>query len=203
MHKLVGTPVPRRDIPGKVTGAAVYVQDLRLPDMLHGRVVRPPVYSAILESFDERGAKALAGVVAVVRDGSFLGVIAQREEQAIRAREFLIASAKWIGGEALGDPRTLHDRMIAQPSQDAVISEKKAAPPGGIARVFVATFSKPYIAHGAIGPSCALAQFADGKLTVWTHSQGVFPLRRDLARALKLDVSAIRCIHKGRRLLRP
>jgi len=194
-HRIVGKPVQRRDIPGKVTGAPAFVQDLRLPGMLHGRVVRPPRYHAILDHADLRGAKALPGVVAVVRDGSFLGVVAKREEQAVHAREHLLRTSAWIGGDTLPDARKLHDDLITQKSDDQVVSEQTAPPPSGIARVFEATFTRPYIAHASIGPSCALAQFDGAKLTVWSHTQGVFPLRRDLARALKLDEDAIRCIH--------
>ncbi len=194
-HKIVGTSVQRRDIPGKVTGAPAFVQDLRLPGMLHGRVVRPPRAHAILDQVDLRGAKTLPGVVAVVRDGSFLGVIAEREEQAVRAREHLVRSGQWIGGDTLPDARKLHDRLITQKSEDQVVSERKAPPPSGIARVFEATFTKPYIAHAAIAPSCALAQFDGGKLTVWSHTQGVFPLRRALAGAFKMNEEAVHCIH--------
>src|SRR5262249_57453280 len=97
-HIIVGRPIPRKDIPPKVTGGTAYVQDIRLPGMVHGRVVRPPRYGAYLESVGEEGARALPGVIAVVRDGSFLGVVAEREEQAINARSALIASAKWSGG---------------------------------------------------------------------------------------------------------
>ncbi len=194
-HRIVGKPVQRRDITGKVTGAPAYVQDIRLPGMLHGRVLRPPRYHAILVHIDERGARALPGVVAVVRDGSFLGVIAKREEQAVRAREHLVRTSKWIGGDTLPDARKLHDQLATGKNQDSIISEKKAPPPSGITRAFEATFTRPFIAHASIGPSCALAQFADGKLTVWSHTQGVFPLRRDLASALKLNEDAIHCIH--------
>ncbi len=194
-HKIVGTSVQRRDIPGKVMGAPAFVQDLRLPGMLHGRVVRPPRSHAILDDADLHGAKALPGVVAVVRDGSFLGVIAKREEQAARAREHLLRTGKWIGGDTLPDARKLHDRLITQKSDDQVVSEQKAPPPSAIARIFEATFTKPYIAHAAIAPSCALAQFDGAKLTVWSHTQGIFPLRHALARALKLNEDAIHCIH--------
>src|SRR5215475_3330174 len=86
-HRIVGKSIGRFDIPAKVSGGAAYVQDLRLPGMVHGRVVRPPSYGAKLEAIDEAKIKVMPGVVAVVRDGSFLGVIAQREEQAIRASE--------------------------------------------------------------------------------------------------------------------
>jgi len=193
-HRVVGKPVKRRDIPSKVTGQPCYVQDLRPPGMLHGRVVRPPRYHGILAKADTAGAKALPGVVAVVRDGSFLGVVAAREEQAVRAREHLRRSAQWIGGDDLPDRGKLYGALVNAESEDTVVSERKTPPPG-IARVFEATYTKPYTAHAALAPSCALAQFAENKLMVWTHSQGVFALRRDLAGALKMGVAAIRCIH--------
>jgi len=195
MHKIVGTAVPRQDIPAKVTGAAAYVQDVRLPGMVHARVVRPPRMGAKLIRIDETTTKALPGVLAVVRDGSFLGVICEREEQAINAREALRESARWEGGKDLPDPDKLYEHLTSLKSQDSVLGEKQGPALAGNATVLEATYTKPYIAHGSIGPSCALAEFKDNKLTVWSHTQGVFPLRRDLARALKMDVAAIRCIH--------
>jgi nicotinate dehydrogenase subunit B len=193
-HKLVGKPIQRRDIPAKVTGGAAFVQDLRLSGMLHGRVVRPPRYGSKLESFDEAKVKAMPGVVAVVRDGSFLGVVARREEQAVKAQKALAQSAKWQAGPELPDPAGIYDHLLALPMDDKVISDKQAALPAG-AKVVEATYHRPYQAHAAIGPSCALAEFKDGKLTVWTHSQGVFPLRATIAKALDMPPAAIRCIH--------
>ena len=130
-HKIVGKSVPRIDIPGKVTGAAAFVQDLRLPGMLHGRIVRPPRYGAKLESFDEATVKAMPGVIAVVRDGSFLGVLARREEQAINARLVLMEFAKWSGGPLLPEPAKLYEQLMALRSEDRVISEKDAPLPAG------------------------------------------------------------------------
>jgi nicotinate dehydrogenase subunit B len=193
-HKIVGKPIARRDIPAKVTGGAAFVQDIRLPGMLHGRVVRPPRPGAKLESFDEAKIKTMPGMVAVVRDGSFLGVVAEREEQAINARAALTASAKWTAGPDLPDPAHLYEYLLALPSEVKVIAEKQAPMPNG-AKVVEATYHRPYQAHGAIGPSCALAELKDGKLTVWTHSQGVFPLRGTMAKALGMQPAAIRCIH--------
>ena len=193
-HTIVGKSVPRRDIPAKVTGGAAYVQDVRLPGMLHGRVVRPPRYGAKLESFDEAAVKALPGVVAVARDGSFLGVIATREEQAIKARDALKRSARWSGGEELPDPAKIYERLLSLSMEDKVISDKQAPLPEGATRI-EATYHRPYMAHASIGPSCALAQLENGKLTVWTHTQGVFPLRATMAKALDMQPSAIRCIH--------
>src|ERR1700730_15149783 len=205
-HRIVGKSIARFDIPAKVTGGAAYVQDLRLPGMLHGRVVRPPGYGAKLEAIDEAKIKAMPGIVAVVRDGSFLGLIAEREEQAIRASEALRQSAKWTAGPPLPDQASLYDHLLSLPDEPHVISEKQAALPDGAQvgaqagaqaglKVIEATYRKPYMCHGAIGPSCAVAHFTDGKMTVWTHSQGVFPLRGNLVMALKLPADKVHCIH--------
>jgi nicotinate dehydrogenase subunit B len=193
-HRYVGKSIPRSDIPAKVTGGAAFVQDVRLPGMVHGRVVRPPNYGATLERCDEAAVKALPGVIAVVRDGSFLGVVAEREEQAVKARAMLRQSAVWKPGPALPDPARIHDHIKSLTSKDAVIGVKQAAVPAG-ARVLEATYTKPYHSHGSIGPSAALAELKDGKLTVWTHSQGVFPLRAELMLALKMQPADVRCIH--------
>jgi nicotinate dehydrogenase subunit B len=234
-HRIVGKPIARRDIPAKVTGGAAFVQDLRLPGMLHGRVVRPPGYGAKLEGFDQARIKAvrdgtlvgwiaeremlqsriarpagdgtrpegfdearlkamLPGVLAVVRDGSFLGVIAEREEQAIKASLVLAESARWTAGPPLPDEAHIYDHLLSLATEDKVVSEKQAALAEGV-KVIEATYRKPYMAHAAIGPSCAVAQLNDGKMTVWTHSQGVFPLRGNLAMALKMRPDNIRCIH--------
>ena len=192
MHKIVGKSAPRLDIPRKVTGGVAYVQDLRLPGMLHGRVVRPPRYSARLDGLNSNAGPD--NVVAVVRDGSFLGVIAEREEQAIKARRFLADNASWSGGSELPDPGGLAAHLMAMPAKAMVVSEKQGSGAASV-RMLEATYTKPYTMHGAIGPSCAVAEFKDGKLTVWSHTQGVFPLRKDLAKVLKMDEAAIRCIH--------
>jgi len=197
-HTIVGTSVKRFDIPKKVTGGLAYVQDMRPAGMLHGRVVRPPRYGSKLDGVDEAAAKAMPGVVAVVRDGSFLGVVAAREEQAIAARAALIKSARWTLGPALPDPAAIHEHLLSLPAEATVISDKRAPAlanvPAG-AQVMEATYRKPYMSHGSIGPSCALAEFKDGKVTVWTHSQGVFPNRARLAEALGMDVADVRAIH--------
>ena len=192
-HKIVGQSIPRFDIPKKVTGGVAYVQDLRLPGMVHGRVVRPPRYGSKLDGFDEAGVKAMPGVVAVVRDGSFLGVVAEREEQAIKAQTALTKSAKWTLGPELPDPAKIYDILMALPSDDTVISEKQAPLPEG-GKVIEATYHRPYMSHGSIGPSCAVAEFKDGKMTVWTHSQGIFPLRGNLVMGLKMQPADVRCI---------
>ena len=115
-HKIVGKSIPRFDIPNKVTGGVAYVQDMRLPGMVHGRIVRLPRPGSRLDSVDEATVRAMPGVIALVRDGSFLGIVAEREEQAIKARQTLIKSAKWTLGPELPDPAKIYDVLLAFPA---------------------------------------------------------------------------------------
>jgi nicotinate dehydrogenase subunit B len=195
LHRIVGQPIARFDIPGKVTGKATYVQDLRPPGMVHGRVVRPPRYGSTLESVDEAKARAIPGVIAVVRDGSFLGVIAEREEQAVKAREALADAAKWRPGPELPDPARIFEHLKSLATKTEVIGVKQAPLLASAPKTLQATYTKPYMAHASIGPSAALAELKDGRLTVWTHSQGVFPVRAEIAKALKMPPANVRCIH--------
>jgi CO/xanthine dehydrogenase Mo-binding subunit len=194
MHTIVGKPAPRRDIPAKVTGTPVYVHDLELPGMLHGRIARPPSYEARLLGIDEKEVRALPGVVAVVRDGSFLGVIAEREEQAIRALTRLKRIARWEEATRLPEPDPRF--LLKETTEDTVISEKQdAAAATRAVKTLEAEYTRPYTAHAALGPSCAVAQFDAGRFTVWTHSQGIFPLRRDLAPVLGVEEERVAVIH--------
>ena len=192
---VIGAAVPRVDIPAKVTGGAAYVQDLKLPGMLHARVVRPPRYGAVLAELDEAPIAAMPGVVKVVRDGSYLGVIAEGEWQAIQAMRALSAAARWGGGKTLPDPATIFDTIQALPAQDTVILDRTADKPAAAARTLKARYLRPYGMHGSIGPSCAVGQLQDGIMTVWTHTQGVFPDRAALAELLAMSVDKVRCIH--------
>ena len=195
-HRWVGQSVRRRDIPKKFTGGAAYVQDVRLPGMVFGRVVRPPSPGAELLAADEARVRSLPGVVAVVRDGSFLAVAAAREEQAIAAREALRQSARWKETELLppsGD--ALYRDLMARSVPAQTVVDKSAPAAAEPVKRLEALYTRPYQAHASIAPSCAVAQWQDDKLTVWTHSQGVFPLRADLAKAFGMDAKDIRCIH--------
>ena len=196
-HKVIGKNVPRLDLPAKMTGGTAYVQDMRLPGMLFGRVVRPPSYRATLQSVDEAAVRAMPGVVAVTRDGNFLAVAAEREEQAIKAAQALRASAKWNETPDLPPSGlALYDHLKKMPARDSVINTKTPVnASGGKITTIEAEYTRPFQAHGALGPSAAVAQFQDGKYQVWTHSQGVFPLRTDLAKALKTTVANVTCTH--------
>jgi CO/xanthine dehydrogenase Mo-binding subunit len=192
--KIIGTPMHRVDIPGKVTGAPMYVQDMRPEGMLHARVVRPPNYGAELVAVDIAAVEKLPGVIKVVRDGSFLAVAAQGEFQAIEAMNVLASVAQWRKIAALPEQSTIHQFLGRLPSQDEVIANKGDPSLQG-AHLLRATYTRPYLSHGSIGPSCALALWKGDKLTVWTHSQGVYPLRNTLANMLHLKPEQVHCIH--------
>lgn len=189
LHKIVGTASPRVDIPRKVSGAPTYVQDMEEPGMLHGRVSRPPSYKAELVSVDLDDVRKMPGVVAVVRDGRFLGVLAEREEQAIRAQRRLTRNAQWREEATLPefDPRYL----LKLPAKTDVISEKKSEAPVAQGREIKAEYTRQFLAHASLAPSCAVAKFDHGKFTVWTHSQGIYPLRAEMAPALGVPLEDI------------
>ena len=189
LHKIVGGSAPRADIPRKVSGVPSYVQDLELPALLHGRVSRPPSPGAQLISVDLDEARAMPGVVAVLRDGSYLGVVAEREEQAIRAQRRLARNAKWREVAVLPefDPRFL----LKLPAKTEVISEKNDANVAASGTTLEGEYSRHFLAHAALAPSCAVAIFEAGKYTVWTHSQGIYPLLAEMAPLLGVPLADI------------
>jgi nicotinate dehydrogenase subunit B len=193
-HAVMGKPLPRVDIPGKLTGAPMYVQDLRLPGMLHARVVPPPSYGARLESLDTSQVEKMPGVMKIVRDGNYLAVIAAREYQAVSAMRVLAQSARWQERPSLPAQADIYAYLQKLPVEDYVILGGPRAPSFG-ERSFEATYRRPYQMHASIGPSCAVAQYDKDALTVWTHSQGVYPLRNAIAEMLKLPPERVRCIH--------
>jgi len=192
--KVIGTPFPRVDIPGKLTGKPSYVQDLQMDGMLHARVVRPPSYGSELTDVDTRQIEKMPGVVKVVRDGSFLAVVAQGEFQAIEAMNALSAAAQWKETKRLPEQNKLHDYLESLPTKDETIANSGNPNEQGV-RVLKARYTRPYMSHGSIGPSCAVALYHGGKMTVWTHTQGVYPLRNTIANLLHMPQNAVRCIH--------
>jgi nicotinate dehydrogenase subunit B len=192
--KVMGQPVQRVDIPAKVTGGAAYVQDMRLSGMVHARIVRPPSYGAQLTDCDTSAVEKLPGVVKVVRDGNFLAVVAAKEFLAIKAMAALSAAAKWKETASLPKQDDLLRVLTTLPSQDSTIFEKGNPSQTG-QKTIEATYTRPYQAHGSIGPSCAVAQLADGTMTVWSHTQGVYPDRQGIAEMLRMPPANVRCIH--------
>ena len=199
-YNVVGQPVTRVDMESRVRGEPVFLQDMVLPNMLHARVVRGPVAQASLEQVDTTGLDLPDGVQ-VVRDGSFLAVLGENEIEVLRAREQVVTRCAWHTPDRLPDQQDLYGWMNAQESQDFLLRDGQPSsdpipePPEGDGVVH-RTFHRPYQMHAAPGPSCAIAQLDEaGKLTVWSHSQGVFSLREALSQALNKLEAEIRVTH--------
>jgi CO/xanthine dehydrogenase Mo-binding subunit len=193
-YAVMGHPIRRVDIPAKVTGGAAYVQDMRLAGMVHARIVRPPSYGAELVGVATEAVEAMPGVVKVVRDGSFLGVIAEKEFQAIEAMRALTAEAQWREIASLPEAESLPDFLTHLPAQDIRVLEE-GNPAAAMVKTTSATYTRPYQAHAAIGPSCAVALFENDTLTIWSHTQGVYPDRAAIAEMLRMPIERVRCIH--------
>jgi CO/xanthine dehydrogenase Mo-binding subunit len=170
--------------------------------MVHGRVVRPwvrtPVGAGRVAAVDDAGIRSMPGVVAVVREGDFIGVVAEREEQAIRAADALRERVTWVEGEPLPPPAAFREAM-----PDRVAEVRAVDDTGGIdaaletaERVVRSTYVFPYIAHASLGPSCAVADVRKEGATVWSATQGPYALRRTLAPLLGLPETAVRVIHR-------
>jgi nicotinate dehydrogenase subunit B len=192
--RIVGRPQPRVDIPAKVTGGEAYVQDLRLPGMVHARVVRPPSYGAKLDAVDTAEVEKMPGVVKIVRDGNFLAVVAQREFQAVKAMRKLAAAVHWHEEPRLPNQGDLAHAILALPAKDYAILDRRL-PDVAAAKKLEATYTRPYQMHGSIGPSCAVARRDGDTTTVWSHTQGVYPDRDAIAEMLRTQKENIRCIH--------
>ncbi|HEV2074461.1 MAG TPA: molybdopterin cofactor-binding domain-containing protein [Thermomicrobiales bacterium] len=197
---LVGQSVPRVDLFAKVTGGEAYVHDIQLDGMLHGRVIRPYVRTMAgagrIAHVDDRQAKVMPGVVAIVRNGDFLGVVAEREEESIRAAESV--QVTWEEGDRLPSREGLHELMRAQPENDTEPLHKGDvdAAMGSAARTMTATYRFPMQAHASMGPSCAVADVRGGSATIYTSTQGVYGLRQALAPLLGLDEDRTRLIFR-------
>ncbi|UVK49573.1 molybdopterin-dependent oxidoreductase (plasmid) [Mesorhizobium sp. AR07] len=198
-YRIVGRPQPRADIPAKATGAFVYVHDVRLPGMLHGRVVRPPYagfdsgghVAASLIAVDQASVADVPGLVAVVTIGDFVGVVAAREEHAIEAMQRL--KVQWRDAPVVPD---LNAPEAALRNNRSTI--RKLADRGDVERALGATampmertYVWPYQMHGSIGPSCAVADWREDGLTVWSGTQNPFPMRADLSKLLDLPEERI------------
>jgi CO/xanthine dehydrogenase Mo-binding subunit len=190
-YRLVGTDAARTDLPGKFVGQPAYVHDLRLTAMCHARVVRPPSSRAALLAVDAAAMRTGD----VVRLGNFVAVVAEREEDAVvGARQLRLT---WEESAHLPAMAYLHESMRQSPSreQPLVVAGDVAAALGAAKQRLDATYTWPFQAHATIGPSCAVADFQAGRLTVWCSSQGVHQLRGALADLLALPVANVRVIY--------
>ena len=193
--KLVGKPVPRVDIPGKATGRFTYMQDLRVPGMLHGSVVRPVAMGATLVSVDESSINGIP-TAKVVREGNFLAVVAENEWAAVKGARQL--NARWSKWEGLPDQAKLYDHVratkVAKDEVTSNVGNSAEALQQGAKKVS-ATYDFAIHTHGSIGPSCAIAEIKDGKLTSWSASQATHSLRKQLAQMMSMPLENVRCIY--------
>jgi nicotinate dehydrogenase subunit B len=192
---LAGNSVQRLDIPDKVFAHRRFIHDTALPGMLHGRVLRPEKSRAKLVELREDGARAIPGLIAIVRDGSFCGVVCETEAGAESGMAALRKGATWSAGETLPDENNFAAFLKGQPVESTIIDSKTASPAGEKTRTIRRQYTRPYIAHASIAPSCAMAQWSGDRVHVWTHSQGVYLLRADLALVLKLPAEQITVEH--------
>jgi nicotinate dehydrogenase subunit B len=202
-YSIVGQSVPRVDLPAKATGELVYVHDVRVPGMLHGRVVRPP-YAGVdtgafvgtsLIAVDKTSVRDIAGLVAVVRIGDFVGVIAEREENAVKAAAQL--KVTWKPTPTLPDLKDVETALRANPSVPRTLIDKGDvdAALADAAKPMPRTYIWPYQMHASIGPSCAVADYRDDSVRVWSGTQNPHLLRGDLALLLarpEADIDVIR-----------
>ena len=195
-YAIVGKPVPRLDIPAKVFGTFNFVQDVKVPGMLHARVVHPAGARSTLQSVDDGACRKIKGYVRAVRKGDFLAVVATSEWAAISASRAIVA--KWSDWAGLPDESKLFEYVRNSKVERSEVFQStgntgEAQQTGG--RTLQATYDLAMNTHGSIGPSCALADFKQGRLTVWTPSQASHLLRLQLASMLRMKPENVRCIY--------
>ena len=184
---VLGKPVMRADMAAMATATFEYVQNVRVPGMLHGRVVRPPAVGATLVSVDEASVRGMPGVVKVVVRKNFVGIVAERQWQAIQAAGKL--KATWSAGDGLPAHDTFYDHLRKQPSRDALVVNSRDVDEKlrSAASVIKATYLHPYQMHGSMGTSCAVADVQGDKATVWSPTQSAYPTRSGVAMLLGLQ----------------
>ena len=189
---IAGQAIQRLDIPDKVFGRRRFIHDQPIEGILHGRVARPARPGAKLTALDDTKARALPGVLAIVRDGSFLGVVAEAEDIAIKAQELLAKGATWEGGDTLPGNDDLKGWLTKQPAETTISAKQEGNATGPKVKTIRREYTKPYIAHASIGPSCAIAIWPDEvSVRVMSHSQGIYNLRADLQKVLGLPLEKI------------
>jgi CO/xanthine dehydrogenase Mo-binding subunit len=194
---ILGASVPRVEIPAMVTGRFEFVHNVRVPGMLHGRVVRPPAMGARLTAVNEQSIRDLPGIVKVVVRRDFVGVVAEKPWQAVQAAGKL--DVTWVPAPALPAQRELFSRLRTQtPTRDTRIVD--AGDPDAAltraARTVKATYTYPYQMHASMGTACAVADVQSGRATIWSATQAVYPLRSSTALLLGLQPENVHVIFR-------
>ena len=193
--KVLGTSVPRLELPAMVTGQLEFVHNVRVPSMLHGRVVRPPSVGATLARVDEASVRGMPGLVRVVVRRNFVGVVAEKPFQAAQIAERL--QVAWTPGPAIPAQATYYDHLRGdRASRDTYLLDSGDVDQmmRGAARVVSATYLHPFHMHGSVGSSCAVADVQPGKATLWSATQAVYPMRDSAARLLGLPADQVRVV---------
>ena len=194
-YRIVGKSLPRLDLPAKVAGAA-FIHDIAPGEVLHAHVLRQPWRGAHLAALDESAVrKAAQAPIEILREGEFVAFTADSEIAVMRAAESARTLARWEGGTPAPDDIGTPTWLKAQVSRDRTVETGAKTPATGN-RVVEADYSRPFLTYGSIGPSCALAEFTDGALKVWSHCQGPAVLRDWLARALGLAAKQVTVFHR-------
>jgi len=192
-YRVVGQPIPRRDLPAKITGAA-FIHDMVRPDMLHARVLRQPGRGATLASLNEAAVRrAGGGAFRILRLGNFVAFVGPDETVVQSAAVAAPLHARWENVPHLTPDMQEAAWLVGQQSNDRLLYDE--TPPVATGTVVQASYSRPYIAHASMAPSCALAEFRNGRLEVWSHTQGVYPLRASLANVLGMQPDNITVRH--------
>jgi nicotinate dehydrogenase subunit B len=191
---ILGTSVKRLDVPALVSGELEFIHNVRVPGMLHGRVIRPPVVGAKLVAVDERSVQDLPGDVRVVVKNDFVGVVAARQWQAIQAAAAV--ELTWSSGSGLPRQADYYTHLRNQPARDTLLVDSgdvdnKLAVAGDVVR---AAYRHPFQMHGSIGAACAVADVRDEGVTIWSATQAVYPLRSTTAMLLGRDADDVRVI---------
>ncbi|HEY3912633.1 MAG TPA: molybdopterin cofactor-binding domain-containing protein [Stellaceae bacterium] len=195
-YRVVGRNAPRIDLAAKVFGEPVFVHDMALDGMMHARVVRQPRRGAVINSVDEAAIRRAAkGPIELVRDGNFLAILGADETTVEAVAAAAPNHVAWDRIDAINPAQEEARWLLQQPSIDRIVGAAPASEPTPAAHRHQATYTRMHVAHASVAPSCGVALYRDGRLSVWTHSQGVYPLRAALARMLKLDPAAISVKH--------
>ncbi|MCF2490210.1 molybdopterin cofactor-binding domain-containing protein [Dyadobacter sp. CY347] len=195
-YKLVGKSIKRTDINDIAAAKSRFIQDLRLPDMVHARVMRPPVYKASLVSLPTEQVQKSPGVLKVVVNGNFAAVIASQEYESMKALEKMKQTAKWESKPIMPLQAQLYADMVQNGNAGEMVEgdKKTSKKPSESAVMLEAEYKRPYQMHGSIGTSCAIGLWKDGQLTIWSHTQGVYPLRSTISDLVNLPLEKIRVI---------
>jgi CO/xanthine dehydrogenase Mo-binding subunit len=195
-HRYIGQSVPRLDIPAKMTGEPIFVQEMHPDGVVYGAVARPPTYRSKLVNADLAAIEAMPGVIKAVRNGSFLGVVAEHQDQAWAAAEALERDAEWQVESVLPTHEGIYDWLQSTESIETEIVNNARSGGGEPANVLERTYYRPYHMHGSIGTSAAIAGLdGDGVMTIHTHSQSVFATAAAIAELLGMEEGKVRCIH--------